>query len=536
MQTIILCGGKIDYTHLPVSTNTSNAMIPVNGKPVISWILDDLISKGILDAIVVHRAADIHLREFLNRAYKIRMQLTLVELRESKSILHSIEAGLALVSGDEGVRIVLGDTLIRDAFNHPEDLIYVHEVRDSERWCLAIFNNEQQVEGYIDKQPRAPMPHWAVCGYYQLRDLQLAKQAINSCIQDGRKQVSEMLARYQQSRPIKAMKAELWYDFGNIDNLILSRQKLLQSRFFNSLSVDGVLNTITKVSEMDEKLRLELRWYEDIPDRLKVLTPRIISKEVRDGKLHLTQEYYGYPTLAELYLFSDLSVETWFSILRKLIVLHQEFTSFKTQLDVNDSRTMYLTKTSERLAAFRKLHPRWNELLSSDYIILNGERLGNLPLIMNAVEERIDELLTTEGSIIHGDYCFSNILYDYNNQIVRLIDPRGSFGKPGIYGDPRYDMAKLRHSISGLYDYIVSDLFRITEEGATFNVDLYCNRVPSTITPFFDTLLEESGYKPKEVQFIEALLFVSMLPLHQENPQRQKMMYLTGIKILNQIL
>jgi len=37
-------------------------------------------------------------------------------------------------------------------------------------------------------------------------------------------------------------------------------------------------------------------------------------------------------------------------------------------------------------------------------------------------------------------------------------------------------------------------------------------------------------------QFIEGLLFISMLPLHHENPQRQKMMYLTGLTLLNEVL
>ena len=42
-NTIILCGGKINFANLPISSNTNNSMIPINGKPVISWIIEDLI-------------------------------------------------------------------------------------------------------------------------------------------------------------------------------------------------------------------------------------------------------------------------------------------------------------------------------------------------------------------------------------------------------------------------------------------------------------------------------------------------------------
>ena len=37
---------------------------------------------------------------------------------------------------------------------------------------------------------------------------------------------------------------------------------------------------------------------------------------------------------------------------------------------------------------------------------------------------------------MHGDYCFSNIIFNHKDGIVKLIDPTGSFGsKIGIYGE-----------------------------------------------------------------------------------------------------
>src|SRR5690606_20830874 len=67
-------------------------------------------------------------------------------------------------------------------------------------------------------------------------------------------------------------------------------------------------------------------------------------------------------------------------------------------------------------------------------------------------------------SYIHGDCCFSNILVSENSprhpQILKFIDMRGSFGGiPGTGGDIRYDYAKLLHSSSGYYEYLINDLF-----------------------------------------------------------------------------
>ena len=53
----------------------------------------------------------------------------------------------------------------------------------------------------------------------------------------------------------------------------------------------------------------------------------------------------------------------------------------------------------------------------------------------------------SEFSVIHGDPCFTNILIEETYNFMRLIDPRGSFGSFDIYGDSRYDLAKIFHSM-----------------------------------------------------------------------------------------
>ena len=75
MKTIILTAGKIDYTRLPFGMHQSNATIPVNGKPVISWILDDLIQKGFTEITVVVRDENTRLKQLLEKHYNKRIQL-----------------------------------------------------------------------------------------------------------------------------------------------------------------------------------------------------------------------------------------------------------------------------------------------------------------------------------------------------------------------------------------------------------------------------------------------------------------------------
>lgn len=131
---------------------------------------------------------------------------------------------------------------------------------------------------------------------------------------------------------------------------------------------------------------------------------------------------------------------------------------------------------------------------------------------------------------------FFKYLIRCTNQIIRLIDPRGSFGVKGIYGDPRYDIAKLRHSVAGMYDFIVADMFEVKKNNdAEFEAEAFGWQGLEPIIADFDLQIEKAGYNIQHIKLIEGLLFISMLPLHSDYPKRQLMMFLTGIKRLNEV-
>lgn len=532
-STIILAAGPINYTNLPVGTNRSNAMIPVNGKPVIGWILDDLLNKDIREVIVVVQEGNQHLISFLDWAFGKRAALQVVMVSQGGTIVHSLAAGLRYTSSGL-VRIVLGDTLITDSFAGEDDFVYVGLVDDSRRWCIAVTEADQIIR-FLDKQDLPKDTYQALAGYYHLRDGEFLRQCVSETIQADDKELSHVLQKYQTKYPLKARLVTEWYDFGHIDHLMDARRRLLKARYFNSLTVDPVLNTITKVSENTEKLQDELDWYINLPKRLQVLSPRVVSTRKINGKLEVVQEYYGYPNLAELYLYGDLAGDTWDSILRLLFRIHQEFRVYGGELRIQDIMGIYVEKTWQRLVMVSQQDDFWLDIFGRDVVNYNGKILKNIYRLQPDIDCWGQALAESASiCIIHGDFCFSNILFDLNSQIVRLVDPRGRFGQKGVYGDPRYDMAKLRHSICGFYDFIIADMFDLEDVGDEFRSQIYRNQ--DQISSRFDQLLIEAGYNLREIQFIEGLLFISMIPLHQGHYSRQLMMYLTGLSLLNKVL
>jgi hypothetical protein len=111
---------------------------------------------------------------------------------------------------------------------------------------------------------------------------------------------------------------------------------------------------------------------------------------------------------------------------------------------------------------------------------------------------------------------------------VRLIDPRGSFGRSGIYGDARSPSPKPRHGLSGLYDFVMADARRGADGSWTPRVQ--AGPRPRWLAGDFDRMVAVPGCGVSAIRFIEGLLFVSRAPCHHGHPLRQQLLYPTGFR------
>lgn len=517
-------------------------MVTVNGRPAIAWILEELVRQDTKAVTVVVREDDDALQLFLRRAFGRRIALTIVAAPRGGTILNSLAAGLDAGAAAPRTRVVLGDTLIRNAQDDGRSFVYCGRVSESHRWCIVEENADGRIAGYKDKadtidlQSEMEPPFLALAGYYHFARTDVLRAELSECLQESANQMSDLLYAYNEKDPIYAVCTDDWIDFGHIDTLSEARHRLLQPRYFNQLKVNPTLNTIRKVSQRSQKLRDEIDWYRELPSDLKVLTPRLISVREDGDQVELVQEHYGYPSLAELYVFGEIHNEAWNSILERLLEIHGAFRAYKGALRRDEFASIYVDKTFQRLNEFEPIDPELVRLFDASELVINGRAYPGWRHYEAQLRLGAEELCdTAEATAIHGDFCFSNILYDLSHQIVRLIDPRGRFGRKGVYGDPRYDLAKLRHSVCGYYDYIVSDMFdlSVTERGVEFEV--FATKAAPILASSFDRIVERRGLEAESIRLIEALLFLSMLPLHADHPSRQKAMYVTAVKRMAEV-
>jgi hypothetical protein len=183
-------------------------------------------------------------------------------------------------------------------------------------------------------------------------------------------------------------------------------------------------------------------------------------------------------------------------------------------------RSLVVDKTAERLNTLA----RAVDLDLDAPTTLNGTPAPSLRRCLQDIEATLADC-GDAASVMHGDFCFSNILYNFRTDRVRLIDPRGltERGEFSLYGDMRYDLAKLMHSICGRYDQIMAGQYTGGRTGAhafelTFPAEPWRLQIESIAKSL---TMGGTPLGSKVVWAAMTSLFLSMPPLHADRPDRQ---------------
>jgi len=316
------------------------------------------------------------------------------------------------------------------------------------------------------------------------------------------------------------------------------------TRAYNSFSIDKNLGTITKISQ-EARLKNEINYYKEIAainNKGSVFFPRMLSSAESAEGYKMELEYYGYDNLGDHMVYRPFDLSLWTSVAQGLQGAHEQFGQTVTSSEDSDkfAMAMYIEKTEKYYYDLINNFEKFNELSQKETLTIDGEQCRSFATIWEEVKEVINNQLLplSDLSIIHGDFCFSNILCGTNEKtnttLLKFVDPRGSFGVEGVFGDPRYDAAKLVHSYEGGYEYIIYDEFEVEEnpQQNIYNIH-FSNKNKNKIADVFRDLTDFCSLQSK---LIEGLIYIGMCSRHYDSEKRQTAMYLNGLKILNGVL
>lgn len=468
----------------------------------------------------------------------------IVELEELSDLGHSIYA--AIKGSDVPIIINFADTIILDPISEiPEDSIFYTLELPSDIW--AFFEEEGgRIEKIYEKRSIDSVQKMKLfIGVFSISDTPLFCRCLSESFQNKKREGGlssfyEALQTYSSIKCMKTIEVSEWLDVGHADKYV-SSNLAVKERVFNHIVIDKKRAILRKTSENKEKLIGEILWYLKLPMEVEYVRPRIFSYSVSYENPYVEMEYYAYHTLHEVWLYGELSKKQWYCIMEQLHFICTDFSRYtaRTENIKFCLECMYLKKTIQRLTELEQ-EPEFSAFFSSP-VTVNGNTYVSLNKICDLLQKEIPKRLygKEEFTIIHGDLCFSNIMIDSNFMFIKLVDPRGEFGYQGIYGDDRYEYAKLMHCIDGKYDYIIKDLFAVNADIAHTALDYTIfdkKRDYDLVDIFKDVFRTELTNEYENIILIEALLFLSMIPLHRENLSHQYAMLGIGLDVLSKII
>jgi dTDP-glucose pyrophosphorylase len=542
ITVVIPAAGSVPEGILALSSISCPAMIPVADRPVIYWTMSYLRALGLRRFVIAVGRRGMFVEDFVDCTFGQDSDIQFVVPTRATGVGRTLLDLLELVETPAALA-VLGDTHFQfangDAFDAKRPWVLTYPVRDSYRWCIAETDGSNEVLRLKDKVSGLPPDANALIGVYYFPDVAtaraIARDSVTTAEAAGRPpELAAILDGLRAEAGLVALRAGEWSDVGNSDRLALSHQRLLQKRAFNELRIDPTFGTVTKRSQDVEKFIDEVNYLRLLPQELQVLFPRVLEASTDWNEPYVTLEYYGYPALSGVFVFENVDAAIWEQVFLHLRdVLTRGFMRYKRPLSAQAVTQMYLTKTRARLQNTRS-SPLADLYSHEGKLVVNGRPMANLPLRWAQIEHEVTRLAEgVEATVIHGDFCLSNILYDLRARTCKLIDPRGSFGEKGIFGDPRYDVAKLFHSVYGLYDFIVNDLFHIEVEGQSITLDIRSRAQHDAIRRAMERVFFPQ-FDRRDVLLITALIFAGIPALHYDAPRRQLAMYARSLQLLHE--
>lgn len=416
----------------------------------------------------------------------------------------------------ESVRILHGDTLQGDLPLGQADVVAVAANDGYYPRAYVVANGGRLGSAdYRYCQPGDPV----LTGYMSFADA----DRFRSLLGEGLGFIA-VVNRYQAETggALRIYRTRSWADCGHVNAYYRSRSTHTTERVFNELRVER--HYIRKRGENAQKIRAELEWFWSLPPAMRHYAPQIGSYGTDSTDTYYDVEYLYSLPLSDLYVFGRLPAEDWGAIFVRCVEFLSECSAYGLPSTQRlDWQPMYLPKTLRRLEDFTR-NSGWR---LEQATTINGFSLPSLRAIAESAQKVIDAAPASPLTFCHGDFCFSNILYDARARRIKVIDPRGldPHGQPSPYGDLRYDFGKLFHSVIGGYDFVMAGL--LTAEAGGANTLRTKGELPDRTAPLIERFrqicLSSVGEAGGEtlIAAITVHLFLSMLPLHHDEPRRQ---------------
>lgn len=227
-------------------------LIPVAGKPILGFIIDQLLQAGVREFVLVIGYLGSKIQHFVETRYP-DLDVHFVYQEQRLGLGHAIwEARTHFETSDE-IFIVLGDTIfeadLRTMLQTPGSWIGIHKVDDPREFGVVELDDKLQIRRMVEK-PRIPKSNWAIVGLYKITEIRLLLDSLQYLLENNIRTVGEiqltdaLMRMVQQGVSFSTIEINNWFDCGKKEILLETNAALLKRVGYASQEINGCDNSI----------------------------------------------------------------------------------------------------------------------------------------------------------------------------------------------------------------------------------------------------------------------------------------------------
>ena len=231
MKVIIPLAGK--GTRLRPHTHvTPKPMMRVAGKPVMSYVLDELKKLDVDEVIYITG----HLKEKVEDFARKSLDVPSVFIEQKVQDGTAGAIALAREHVDQPVLIIFVDTIFDADLSvvnntDADGIIWVKEVEDYQRFGVVVTDSDGNMTKIVEK-PKTPISKRANIGLYYIKNWKLLFEGIDHVLAAPKNQGEYFLTdafqyMIDKGAKIQVIDVEGWYDAGKIETMLETNETML---------------------------------------------------------------------------------------------------------------------------------------------------------------------------------------------------------------------------------------------------------------------------------------------------------------------
>ena len=227
-------------------------LIPVAGKTIISFIIEQLQDVGIEDFVFIIGYLGEKIKLYLEEHYP-DINKTFVYQEQRQGLGHAIWMAKEAVEGYNEIFIALGDTIcvvdLQKMINQETSSLGVKKVEDPRNFGVVEYNEDKIVKRVIEK-PKIPKSNMAMVGLYKIKEVRELYNALEYNIKNEVRTYDEfqltdaIMKIIEDGAKFSTVTVNNWFDCGKKEILLETNATLLDKDGYASDDLPPYDNSI----------------------------------------------------------------------------------------------------------------------------------------------------------------------------------------------------------------------------------------------------------------------------------------------------